>query len=521
MESDSAAAERMTASAPALRLQGISKRFGDVVANDDVSLSVEPGEIHALLGENGAGKSTLMNVAFGLLHADAGRIEVQGREAQIRSPRDAYELKVGMVHQHFKLVRDMTISENIVLSLGRSGLGRLRLREVSRRVGELADRFGLRIEPDRVVEDLTVGEHQKVEILKLLYRGADLLILDEPTAVLTPPEWKQLSGVLRALAGEGRSIVFITHKLGEVFEVADRCTVLRDGRVVGTRQIRDTSKQELARLMVGREVALRIVREEVAPGRPVLEARELRVLRDGREALAGVDLRLHEGEVLGVAGVDGNGQSELVDALIGAGELAAGEIYLQGADITSRGRMITKDPRIGVIPEDRHRDALALELSVSDNLMMKDFDVVPFARWGLRDRAAARRRCSELVTAFDIRTPSLDTPLRQLSGGNQQKIVVARELGRDPRLLIAAQPTRGLDVGAMEFVYARLAEFKRSGGATLLISSELEEVLSLSDRIAVMIGGRFVRTMRAEEATPEVVGMLMAGAGAPEGKVAV
>jgi ABC-type uncharacterized transport system ATPase subunit len=417
-------------------------------------------------------------------------------------------------------VPDMTVAENIVLSLGRNGLGRLRLREVSRRVGELADRFGLRIDPNRVIEDLTVGEHQKVEILKLLYRGADVLILDEPTAALTPPEWEQLSGVLRALADEGRSIIFITHKLTEVFEVADRCTVLRDGRVVGTRPIGDTSKEQLARLMVGREVALRVVREDVAPGRLVLEARDLRVRRDGREALAGVDIRLSEGEVLGIAGVDGNGQSELVDALIGACELASGEIRLYGADVTGRGRRIVKDPRIGVIPGDRHRDALALDLSVADNLMMKDFDVAPFARRGLRDRVAARRCCGELVAAFDIRTASLDTPLRQLSGGNQQKVVLARELGRNPRLLIAAQPTRGLDVGAMEFVYERLADFKRSGGATLLISTELEEVLSLSDRIAVMVGGRFVRTMRPEEATPERIGMLMAGAAAPDGKVA-
>jgi general nucleoside transport system ATP-binding protein len=520
MESDSAVAERISAPAAALRLHGITKRFGDVVANDDVSLSVEPGEIHALLGENGAGKSTLMNVVFGLLHPDAGTIEVHGREAQIRSPRDAHEFKVGMVHQDFKLVPDMTVAENIVLSLGRSGVGRLRLRDVRERAGELADHFGLRIDPHTVIEDLAVGEHQKVEILKLLYRGADLLILDEPTSVLTPREWQQLSGVLRALAAEGRSIVFITHKLQEVFQVADRCTVLRDGRVVGTRQIGETSKEELARLMVGREVALRIVREDVAPGRLVLEARDLRVRRDGREALAGVDLWLREGEVLGVAGVDGNGQSELVDALIGACELASGQIRLQGTDITSWGRRIVKDSRIGVIPEDRQRDALALDLSVADNLMMKDFDVAPFARRGLRDHTAARRRCRELVAAFDIRAASLDTPLRQLSGGNQQKVVVARELARNPQLLIAAQPTRGLDVGAMEFVYERLAAFKRAGGATLLISTELEEVLSLSDRIAVIVGGRFVRTMQPEEATLEIIGMLMAGAGAPDGKVA-
>jgi simple sugar transport system ATP-binding protein len=474
-------------------------------------VTVEEGEIHALLGENGAGKTTLMNVVFGLLHPDEGTIALRGREVRIRTPRDAHELGIGMVHQHFKLVGDMTVAENLVLSSGMGGLSRLRLREVSARARDLAERFGLRVDPDAVIEELSVGEHQRVEILKLLYRDAELLILDEPTAVLTPPEWHELAEVLRRLAAEGRSVVFITHKLDEVFEVAARCTVLRDGRVVGTRPLAGTTKEELAGLMVGRDVVLRVTREEVERGPVVLEASGLRLVHDGHDALAGVDLEVRAGEVLGVAGVDGNGQSELVSVLSGGRAPGAGTIRLDGADVTKAGRALLKDPRVAVIPEDRHRDAVALDLTVGENLMLKDFDRRGFAHRGLLDGRAARKRCQELVEKFDIRTPSLDTPLRRLSGGNQQKLVVARELAREPKLLIAAQPTRGLDVGAMEFVYEQLAAFKRAGGATLLISTELEEVLSLSDRIAVMVDGRFVRTMTPDEATLDVLGMLMTG----------
>jgi simple sugar transport system ATP-binding protein len=348
--------------------------------------------------------------------------------------------------------------------------------------------------------------------MKLLYHGADLLILDEPTAVLTPLEWKELSAVLRSLADEGKAIVFITHKLEEVFWIASRCTVLRDGRVVGTRDIADTSEPELALLMVGREVALRVVREPLEPGATVLDVRGLRVERGGRDVVSGVELVLRECEVLGVAGVDGNGQSELVEGLLGLSERSGGTVALEGEEI-SPGTSLADDPRVGHVPENRQRTGLALDLSVADNLMLKDFDRPPFARRGILNHRRARAHCEQLMREFDIRASDVDVPLRQLSGGNQQKVVLARELHREPRLLIAAQPTRGLDVGAMEFVYARMADFKRGGGATLLISTELEEILSLSDRVAVMVGGRFVRVLDVQDATLETLGMLMAGAG--------
>jgi simple sugar transport system ATP-binding protein len=494
---------------PALRLDAVTKRFGDVVANDHVSLTVARGEVHALLGENGAGKSTLMNVVYGLLQPDGGTIEIDGRPAEVGSPREALDLRIGMVHQHFKLVVDMTVAENVALSLGGMSLTRLDLGEVRARTTEMSERFGLLVDPDAVIEDLSVGEQQRVEILKLLLGGADLLILDEPTAVLAPPEWADLAQVLRGLVAEGRSIVFISHKLDEVFDIATRCTVLRDGRVVGTRLVGETDKAELAKLMVGREVVLRVTRERVAPGPPVLEVEHLSVKGGAHHVVSDVSFTLRGGEVLGVAGVDGNGQSELVAALTGMAEREAGEIRLLG-EPAGEGRALAVDERLGVIPEDRHRDGVALDLSVADNLMLKDFDRRPFARRGIRSHARTREHCAALVADFDIRVSSLDTPLAEVSGGNQQKVVLARELAREPHLLIATQPTRGLDVGAMEFVYGRLAEFKRRGGATLLISTELEEVMSLSDRIAVMVNGRFVAILPCEEATLDVLGPLMA-----------
>jgi general nucleoside transport system ATP-binding protein len=507
----SSALAREPASTPcALRLTGITKRFGNLVANRDISLTVQPGEIHALLGENGAGKTTLMNVVFGLLEPDSGTVEVAGKQVEIRNPRDARAHGIGMVHQHFKLVPDMTVAENLALSTGLSGLGTLRLSDVRTRASAIAGRFGLGVDPDALIENLSVGQHQRVEILKLLYGGANLLILDEPTAALTPGEWASLSEVLRALVGEGKAVVFISHKLEEVIGIASRCTVLRDGQVVGTREIAATTKEELALMMVGREVALRVVRDRCDPGPAVLEVAGLTVDRDGRDVVCDVSFDVREQEVLGIAGVDGNGQSELVEALIGVRDRTAGTVTLDGIPTDA----MADHPDVGVVPEDRHLRAVAAELSVADNLMLKDFHRAPFARRGLRDHRAVRKHCEELITRFDIRTPGLDLPLRQLSGGNQQKVVLARELAREPRLLIAAQPTRGLDVGAMEFVYTQLARFKRRGGATLLISTELEEVLSLSDRIAVMVGGRLVGVLDADQADLNVIGMLMGGEGA-------
>lgn len=508
--SDAAASSIPSGSVPAaaaLRFVNITKRFGALVANRGISLTVQRGEIHALLGENGAGKTTLMNIVFGLIERDEGEIEVAGQNVDIRSPRDARAHGIGMVHQHFKLVPDMTVAENLALSSGRSGLGSLRLSDVRARARDIVGRFGLGVDPDGMIEDLSVGEQQRVEILKLLYGGADLLILDEPTAALTPAEWWDLSEVLRALVAQGKAVIFISHKLEEVMGIASRCTVLRDGHVVGTRDIGSATKEELALMMVGREVALRVIRDRHEPGAAVLEVAGLCVRQDGRDVVSDVCFTLCEHEVIGIAGVDGNGQSELIEALIGVRDRSAGDVLLDGVP-THR---MADHRRVGVVPEDRHRNGVALDLSVADNLMLKDFHRAPYARRGIRDHARVRRYCEELVINFDIRTPRLETPTGRLSGGNQQKVVLARELSRDPRLLIAAQPTRGLDVGAMEFVYTQLAEFKRRGGATLLISTELEEVLSLSDRIAVMVDGRFVSVLNADEADLDVLGMLLGG----------
>jgi len=495
--------------APALRLDRVSKRFGAVVANDEVSFAVARGSVHALLGENGAGKSTLMNLVFGLLHPDQGTIEVGGEPVTIAGPREARERGIGMVHQHFKLVGDMTVLENIVLSQGGMGLVGLELGPLRERLTDLSSRFNLEVDPEATIEALSVGQQQRVEILKLLVGGAEILILDEPTAVLTPAEWSGLAAILRRLVAEGRTVVFISHKLGEIFDVADRCTVLRDGAVVGTREIAGTDKAELARLMVGRDVALRVEREHLPAGEEILAVEGLRVAAGARDAVAEISFTVHAGEVLGVAGVDGNGQAELVEALSGNRRFD-GSVRLLGERLAP-GSKTAHDPRIGVIPEDRHRDGVALELSVADNLMMRRFDQPGFARFGFRRQAAVREHSRRLIEEFGIRTPSPAQPLGRLSGGNQQKVVLARELDRGPRLLIAAQPTRGLDIGAMEFVYGRIAEFKRSGGATLLISTELEEVMSLSDRIAVMVGGRFVAILDNAEATLDRVGSLMAG----------
>ncbi|MQA73384.1 MAG: ATP-binding cassette domain-containing protein [Solirubrobacterales bacterium] len=495
---------------PALELVGISKAFPGVLANDGVSLRVARGEILGLLGENGAGKTTLMNIVYGLYQPDGGEILVGGERVAIRSPQHAVELGIGMVHQHFMLVPDMTVAENVALSPSRSP-GLSRLDDVTRSLEELSSRFGLEVEPTAVVEDLPVGACQRVEIIKLLHRGADLLILDEPTAALTPPEWRELSAFLRSLADRGSSVIFITHKLDELFGVADRCTVLRDGRVVGSVPISETDKPSLARMMVGREITLRVDRPMVEPGEPVLEVDGLTLVEDGRTILEDVDFRVRAGEVFGVAGVGGNGQNELVEVLIGLRSATAGEIRLGGR------RLDRLDPsefvRQGgaVIPEDRQHEGVALELSVLDNLLMREFDRPSFSRWGVIDPDKARGRAERLVAEYDVRTPGVGVPMRQLSGGNQQKAVLARELGRDPRLVIAFQPTRGLDVGAIEFVYRKLNEQKRAGVAILLISFELDEILSMTDRFTVMVGGRFPRVLEADEADPETVGLLMGG----------
>jgi simple sugar transport system ATP-binding protein len=496
---------------PLLRLTGITKRFSGVVANDGVTLEVRRGEILGLLGENGAGKSTLMNIIFGLHRPDEGTIEVNGEVARIRTPRDALELGIGMVHQHFMLVPDMTVAENVALTLHPGRLQLARLDRVARRIDDLSEQFGLAIDPRETVENLSVGARQRVEILKLLYRGADMLILDEPTATLTPPEWQDLSQVLLSLAAEQKGIIFITHKLDELYGIATRCTVLRDGRVVGTASLPDTGKPELAQMMVGREVVLRVERPPLTAGRPVAEVRNLSLDANGRRILDDISFAVHEHEILGIAGVEGNGQHELVAALIGVRQPTSGTILLGEETFEHLDPRVFAERGGAVIPEDRHRDGIALELSVMANLMMKDFASPPFARRGVLDRATARAHSAALMEQFDIRAPGPTTPIRSLSGGNQQKVVLAREIHHHPRFLIAAQPTRGLDIGAAVFVYRRLLEHRERGGATLLISVELDEILSLSDRIAVMARGRLLRILNASEADPELLGLLMAG----------
>lgn len=495
---------------PALELVGITKRFPGVLANDDVSLQVERGEILGLLGENGAGKSTLMNIVYGLYDPDAGEIRVGGEPVAIRSPQHAVELGIGMVHQHFMLVPDMTVAENVALGPDRV-FAPSRLDDVSRKLEEVARQFGLAVDPKAVVQRLPVGARQRVEIIKLLYRGADLLILDEPTAALTPPEWHELAVFLRGLADQGKSVIFITHKLDELFDLVDRCTVLRDGRVVGTVGIADTDKAGLARMMVGREVTLRVERPVVEPRSPVLEVEGLTLVEDERTLLEGIGFAVREGEVFGVAGVSGNGQSELAELLMGLRHPTAGAIRLGGEVVDDLSPRAFAARGGAVIPEDRHHEGIALELSLLDNLMLREFHTSGFSRRGVMDMRKAREHAERLVAEYDVRTPAVDVPIHQLSGGNQQKAVLARELSRDPRLIIAFQPTRGLDVGAIEFVYGKLNEAKQLGAAILLISFELDEVFTMADRFAVMVGGRFLRVLDAEDADPERVGLLMGG----------
>jgi general nucleoside transport system ATP-binding protein len=501
--------------APLLEMTGITKRFPGVVANHDIHLDVRRGEVHGLLGENGAGKTTLVNVLYGLLQPDEGQITFDGDPVTIKTPREAMTLGIGMVHQHFMLVPDMTVAENVALGLKSVRPPLARLGDVSSRIWELSRRYRLRVNPDDMIEDLSVGMQQRVEILKLLYRGAQLLILDEPTSVLTPPEWEELSGVLRSLVQEGRSAIFITHKLDELLSVADRCTVLRDGAVVGTVDVAGSNKATLARMMVGREVVLRVERPVLEPGEPVLEVRHLSLVERGAPKLEDLSFTVREREILGVAGVDGNGQHELVEVLIGMRPPTTGEIAIGGQPVPGLTPRGFADRSGAVIPADRQHTALALDLSLMENLMMREFGDAPYTQRGILSLGAMRERSDELVDDYDIRTPSVLVRMRQLSGGNQQKTVLAREFTRSPKLLIASQPTRGLDVGAMEYVYRRLLEHKKGGGATLLISTELDEILSLSDRIAVMVEGRFLRILEAAEVDPEVLGLLMAGEEVP------
>jgi simple sugar transport system ATP-binding protein len=500
-------------SQPLLEVSGVSKAFGKVQANIDISLVVKPGEIVALLGENGAGKSTLVKQIFGLMAPDSGTITVKGDSTPISDPSDAIARGIGMVHQHFQLVPVMTVTENIILGNEPIKGGSVDIRTARAMVQRISDQYGLEVDPDSYIEDLPVGTQQRVEILKALSREVDLLILDEPTAVLTPQETDELLEVMRQLAANGTSIVFITHKLREVLAVSDRIYVLRGGKMVGEVATSSASESSLAQLMVGREVVLQVEKTAAAPKEIVLEVKEL-VVKDDRKltAVNGLSLTVHAGEILGVAGVEGNGQRELVEAIAGMRPVVGGYIQLMGSiDSTHSNPYVVHAAGVGHVPEDREKHGLVASYSIADNLVLNRFDEPEFASRGIRNVSAILENAEGLVEKFDIRTTSINASAASLSGGNKQKVVVARELSAEPKLLVAAQPTRGVDVGSIEFIHNQMIAARDAGAGVLLVSAELDEILSLADRIVVVHAGQVVAELSADSADRIEIGRLMAG----------
>ncbi len=505
--------------APALEMRGITKRYPGVVANDSIDLDIRPGEIHALLGENGAGKTTLMNILYGLARPDEGTILIGGEEVRLTGPSEAIRRGISMVHQHFMLVPVLTVAENIILGEETTVRGGFLDRsEAHKRIVDLGRRFGFEVDPEVKVGSLSVGWQQRVEILKALYRNAKVLVLDEPTAVLTPQETQEIFEVLRRLAAEGHSIVFISHKLYEVLEIADRITVIRRGKVVGQRVPAETNEEDLAEMMVGREVSLTVDRGESHPAGAALAIQGL-VVRDdrGREVVHAVDLEVRSGEILGIAGVAGNGQDELVEAIVGLRKPTRGTVSLEGIDITGLRSRDVYEHGVGYVPADRHRFGLVLSFSIADNLVLTSYHRQPYSRGLLRNDEAIREAAEERIKAFDIRTPSADAKAATLSGGNQQKVVIAREFSRDLKLLVLDQPTRGLDVGSIEFIHKQIIAKRNAGTAILLVSAELDEILDLSDRIAVVYRGKLVGLRDGRTAEKNDVGLLMATGGRANG----
>jgi len=496
----------------AVEMRNISKAFPGVQACDKIDFQLEKGEIHALLGENGAGKTTLMNILYGLYQADEGQVFLDGQEVRINEPRDAIQRGIGMVHQHFMLIPVFTVAENIMLGMEMTRNGLLDRENAAKRIREFSHQFGLDVDPDAYVKDLPVGTQQRVEIVKALYREADILILDEPTAVLTPQEANELFRIMRSLAAQGKSIIFITHKLKEVFAVADRITVLRDGRVIGTTTPQEATESRLAEMMVGREVILTVDKGPPKLGDVVLRVEDLIVMDDRlHTAVNGLSLEVRAGEILGVAGVQGNGQTELVEAITGLRPVAGGRIEILGREMTNSSPRQVIESGVAHVPEDRQRHGLVLSYPLVDNLVLSTYYRPPFAHGLLVDNEAVDEFGRRVIAEFDVRAPSEYTLAGKLSGGNQQKLIVAREFSRPSKLVVVAQPTRGLDVGSIEFIHQRLVEQRDVGCAILLVSVELDEILSLSDRIAVLYQGKIIKTLSPAEATPEYLGLLMAG----------
>ncbi|MDY6868719.1 MAG: ABC transporter ATP-binding protein [Chloroflexota bacterium] len=495
-----------------LETKNISKQFPGVLANDKVSMHLDEGEILAILGENGAGKTTLLNIIYGLYDQDEGEIFIHGEPTTIGNPHDAINQGIGMVHQHFMLVPVFNVTENMILGAEVSKFGVLNLKEARKRILNLSETYGLEVDPDAIVEEIPVGIQQRVEILKALFRDARILILDEPTAVLTPQEIEDLFHVMRELKSKGVSIIFITHKLKEVMEIADRIMVMRRGKVVGETYPSETNKNQLANMMVGREVLLSVEKTPAKPGEPVFEIKDISIHnKEDRNLVNDVSLTVHTGEILGIAGVQGNGQTELVQAITGLRRIDKGTIVLNGKNMPADSPRTLVEHGLAHIPEDRHRDGLVLPYPLTDNLVLCSYYKHPYVKGLTRNNEAIEAHANKLIENYDIRTPSPFTPASNLSGGNQQKVIVARELSRNVKILIANQPTRGLDVGSIEYIHQTLIEMRDRGVGILLVSAELDEIMSLSDRIAVMYEGEIVDILDAKDATRGELGLLMAG----------
>ena len=498
-----------------VEMLNITKEFPGIKANDDITLQLKKGEVHALLGENGAGKSTLMSVLFGLYQPEKGTIKINGRTVKINNPNDANDLNIGMVHQHFMLVEVFSVLDNIILGVEPNTAGVLDRNKAREKICALSNKYGLSVEPDALIEDISVGMQQRVEILKMLYRDNEILIFDEPTAVLTPQEIQELMGIMRGLTDEGKSILFITHKLNEIMEVADRCTVLRKGKYIGTVEVSQTTKEELSRMMVGREVHFKVDKKDIEPGKVVFKAENVTVpsKRHKNNAVKNVSFEVRAGEILCLAGIEGNGQSELIYALTGIDKMSSGRLSINGLDISKASIRKRSKSGISHIPEDRHKFGLILDYSLANNLVLQRYWEPEFQRNGFIKKPRVLEYANKLIKQYDVRSgEGARTIVRSMSGGNQQKAIVAREIDKNPELLVAIQPTRGLDVGAIEYIHTQLVAQRDSGKAVLLVSLELDEVMNVSDRILVIYEGEIVGEFKPQETTLEQLGLYMAGA---------